>query len=33
MALNVLYVPYKSKEIRPVYLSKHNLNRKNQVIQ
>ena len=31
-ALNVLYVPYKTKEIRHAYKSKYNLKRENQVI-
>ena len=32
IALNVLYVPYNSKEIRLAYFSKNNLKCKNQVI-
>ena len=32
IALNILYVPYNTKEIGPAYVSKHNLKRKNQVI-
>ena len=32
IALNILFVPYKSKEIRHPYKSKHNLNRENQQI-
>ena len=32
IALNILYLPYNGKEIRPVYVSKHNLKHKNQVI-
>ena len=32
IALNILYVPYNTKEIRHLYKSKHNLNRENQVI-
>ena len=32
MALNILYVPHNTKEIRHAYKSKHNLNRENQVI-
>ena len=31
IALNILYVPYKTKEIRQVYTSKHNDKRNNQV--
>ena len=32
IALNILYVPLNSKEIRPAYKSKYNLNCENQVI-
>ena len=32
IALNMLYVPYNSEEIRHSYKSKHNLTRKNQII-
>ena len=32
IALNILFVPYNKKEIRPAYISKHNHKRKNQVI-
>ena len=32
IALNILYVPHNSKEIRNAYKSKYNLNRENQVI-
>ena len=32
IALNILFVPYNSEEIRHAYISKHNLTRKNQVI-
>ena len=32
IALNILYIPYNTKEIRHAYKSKHNLNRENQVI-
>ena len=32
IALNTLYIPYNTKEIRRAYKSKHNLNHKNQVI-
>ena len=32
IALNILYLPYNGKEIRPAYVSKHNLKHKNQVI-
>ena len=32
IALNILYVPYNTKEIRHAYKSKHNLHRENQVI-
>ena len=32
IALNTLYVFYKTEEIRHTYKSKHNLNRENQVI-
>ena len=32
IALNILYIPYNTEEIRHVYQSKHNLNRENQVI-
>ena len=31
IALNILYVPYKTKEIRQAYISKHNDKRNNQV--
>ena len=31
IALNIFYVPYNTKQIRPVYVSKHNHNRENQV--
>ena len=31
IALNILYVPYKTKQIRPAYKSKHNNERDNQV--
>ena len=30
--MNILFVPYNKKEIRPAYISKHNHKRKNQVI-
>ena len=30
IALNILYVPYNTKQIRPAYVSKYNYNRKNQ---
>ena len=32
IALNILYVPHKTKEIRHAYKSKNNLNQENQVI-
>ena len=32
IALNILYVPYNTKEIRHAYKSKHNLKLQNQVI-
>ena len=32
MALNVLYVPYKTEKIEHLYKSKHNLNCENQII-
>ena len=32
IALNILYVPYNTKEIRPAYISKYNDKRENQVI-
>ena len=32
IALNILYVPYNTKEIRPTYISKYNYKRNNQVI-
>ena len=32
IALNILYVPYNIKQIRPAYISKYNGNRDNQVI-
>ena len=32
IALNILYVPHNTKEIRHAYKSKYNLNRKNQVV-
>ena len=32
IALNILYVPYNTKQIRPVYISKYNNNCVNQVI-
>ena len=32
IALNILYVPYNTKEIRHAYKSNHNLKHKNQVI-
>ena len=32
IALNILYIPYNTKEIKPAYISKHNLMRKNRVI-
>ena len=32
IALNILYIPYNTKEIRRAYKSKHNLNHKNQAI-
>ena len=32
IALDVLYFPHNSEKIRPAYVSKHNFNRKNQVI-
>ena len=32
IALNILYVPFEKKEIRPEYVSRHNFERKNQVI-
>ena len=32
ITLNILYVPYNTKEIRHGYKSKYNLNRENQVI-
>ena len=32
IALNILYVPYNTKQIRPAYISKHNCDRKKQVI-
>ena len=31
IALNILYVPYDTAEIRPEYISKYNFDRKNQV--
>ena len=31
IALNILYVPYKNKEVRQAYISKHNDKRNNQV--
>ena len=31
IALNILYAPYNTKQIRPAYVSKHNKNRDNQV--
>ena len=31
VALNILYVPYDTEEIRPEYISKYNFDRKNQV--
>ena len=31
MALNILYVPYKTEEIRQAYISEHNDKRNNQV--
>ena len=31
IALNIFYVPYNTKELRPAYVSKHNLKRKNEV--
>ena len=32
IALNILYLPYNTEEMRPAYVSKYNFNRKNQVI-
>ena len=32
IALNILFLPYNTKKIRPAYKSKHNFNRENQVI-
>ena len=32
IVLNVLFVPYSTKKIRPAYKSKHNFKRENQVI-
>ena len=32
IALNILYVPYNSEQIRPAYISKHNSTCENQVI-
>ena len=32
IAINILYVPYNTKEIRHAYKSKYNLKRENQVI-
>ena len=32
LALNVLYVPYNTKEIKHAYKSKHNVKRENKVI-
>ena len=32
IALNILYVPYKTKQIKPAYISKHNNERSTQVI-
>ena len=32
IALNILYVPHNTEEIRPVYNSKYNTKRKNQVL-
>ena len=32
IALNILYVPYSTKQIRPAYISKYNYKRDNQVI-
>ena len=32
IALNILYVPYNTKEIKPTYISKYNHKRENQVI-
>ena len=32
IALNILYVPYNTKQIRPVYISEYNDKRDNQVI-
>ena len=32
IALNVLYIPYNTKELRHAYKSKHNFNRENQAI-
>ena len=32
IALNILYVPHNTEEIRHAYKSKHNLKRENQVI-
>ena len=32
IALNILYVPHNSKEIRHAYKPKYNLNRENQII-
>ena len=32
IALNILYVPHNSEEIRHAYKSKHNLNHENQAI-
>ena len=31
IALNILFVPYNTKQIRPVYISKYNYKRDNQV--
>ena len=32
IALNIIYVPYNTKQIKPAYISKHNYKRDNQVI-
>ena len=32
IALNIFYVPYNTKQVRPTYVSKHNCDRENQVI-
>ena len=32
IALNILHVPYNTKQIRPAYISKYNSNRHNQII-